>query len=148
VTVFLIITGLMNIALGYGLAMYLGGAHLPGRAPQGDDFDNLHSDVPLAEVTLTTISAAPAESAEPAASAAAVAATPTAPPAATSASHPAGAASTAAGVEPATPAAAMPAAGAELEQEVLAGIEEFRNQLAQMKSQPTGAAPEPASVTA
>lgn len=94
---FVIVTAVVNIGLGYGLAVYLGHTR---RCIDGVSVD----DHEIA-------SEAPAPVPMPAPAAAPIVAT--------------------------APVADVPsAAEAGLEQDVLAGIEEFRNQLAQMKAQP------------
>jgi hypothetical protein len=111
VTVFLIATAILNIGLGYWLAIYLRRAEMNVEAALPDE----HAFETLADLGLS----AP----EPVAAAPQVVA-PVAAPA----------------TVPTAPVATAPAAGEEqLEQDVLAGIEEFRNQLAQMKSRGDGA---------
>lgn len=109
---FLLVTAPLNIALGYGLAVYLERAK---RRRDAEAMAPMHSEAfdapyPVAgDPALAAVAAAAAATAD---------------------------------VEtPVTPAA--PAEGTELEHDVLAGIEEFRNQLAQMKAQPAN---EPAAV--
>ncbi len=97
VTVFLIATALLNIGVGYWLAVYLQRARRSVESDLPDD----HAVATLGDLNLPA--------------AAQVAAPPAVPGA------------------PA-PSATAPAAEEQLEQDVLAGIEEFRNQLAQLKS--------------
>jgi hypothetical protein len=122
VTVFLITTALLNIGVGYWLAIYLRRSAVFGELAPADDhaLETLHDlDVHAAE----PIPAAMKVTA-PAAAPTGVAAAPSA-------------------------AVPTPAAGEEqLEQDVLAGIEEFRNQLAQMKSRGEGEAPTSAATPA
>jgi hypothetical protein len=147
VTLFLLVTALINISLGYGLAIYLGHAGWPSRG--GAPIDAAVHEPETANhdghaAPLLTPYVAPPQAAAPVAAAA-----PAAPAAVTLAPAPT--------AEPAMPAAPALAAAiaqaepetAELEQDVLAGIEEFRNQLAQMKAQPGAAAsPEEAAAAA
>jgi hypothetical protein len=112
VIVFVTMTAVLNICLGYALAVYLGGARWPfgHRAAIG---------VSLAPDALVTES--PREVAPP------VAATPSPPAAPPPEPEPP--------APPATTPVAVAVPAVDLEQDVLAGIEEFRNQLAQMKAQ-------------
>jgi hypothetical protein len=140
VTLFLIVTALVNIALGYGLAMYLGSPEWPGRRRMaagppteeqvGEDEEELTVIVGAKPAAVTVATAAPSASPEVAIA---------------SPSAPAAAPPITAGATAETAAAA--GAGPELEEHVLAGIEEFRNQLAQMKAQPEGA-PSPTAAAA
>jgi hypothetical protein len=119
VILYVSVTAVLNIALGFALAMYLHRAGLlvspraalattePHHIEEATHEQALHAEPsPVAEAI------APANQ-EPVAAAPALLA-----------------------AEPDTAAAP---AGPELEENVLAGIEEFRNQLAQMKSQPADA---------
>jgi hypothetical protein len=146
VTIFLILSALVNIGLGYWLATYLArekaraGFDMPADIPAdaamespGEHGHLVHSALPL-----EMPSAAPAMPmmAQPVATAAAM-------PAVLAAVE----------VAPARVAVDVPAvpemgaaAAPELETEVLAGIEEFRNQLAQMKATPGSVEPLAASV--
>lgn len=120
VTVFLIVTALLNIGVGYWLAVYLRRARgLAELAPADEHaLDSLHDlDLPVAE-SITAASPVATPPATPAAIATAPTTTAPAP------------------------------AEEQLEQDVLAGIEEFRNQLAQMKSRGEGEAPTPAAAPA
>jgi hypothetical protein len=117
VTVFLIATALLNIGVGYWLAIYLRRSAVFGELAPADEhaLETLHElDNHAAESIPTAAVSAPA--------AAAVAT---------------------------APSTTAPFAGEEqLEQDVLAGIEEFRNQLAQMKSRGEGEGPTPAAAPA
>jgi hypothetical protein len=105
VTAFVIVTALINLALGYGLAVYLGHARRPTSSHAGDELSvALGYELPAAALPAADLSS-PADETSPASLNVPVAAAPVDEP-------------------------------VELEQEVLAGIEEFRNQLAQMKGQP------------
>ncbi len=137
---FVVVTALLNLALGYGLAIYLGYGELP-RLRRARIVAPVNAEGPAATAADETVaqeSAAYATAPDPTAAMPTMASTAglpdetvaetvtTAPPAAT----------VTAPVESANDAA-------ELEHEVLAGIEEFRNQLAQMKAQPAAAVVEP-----
>jgi hypothetical protein len=133
---FLVVTALINIALGYGLAVYFGHAGWP-RASHAEEpapehvADHVHEEITIA--TPTPVATHVAASAPPTASAPLTA---SAEVAAALAAAPA-------------PAAEPTAPEAELENEVLAGIEEFRSQLAQMKAQPSaGSTPAEAAAAA
>lgn len=110
------VTAVLNIALGFVLAMYLYRAGLLGASRAVAETHEEHHAEPEAH--------APAAHSEPASVAAA----------------PAEPAPMAAPVEAAVTPEVAEAPAAELEENVLAGIEEFRNQLAQMKAQPAEAA--------
>ncbi len=139
-TIFLALSALVNIALGYGLAIFLGHA----RMKQG----NQSEELPHIDSYAEPMQAAIPEPMAPPAPAPDMHAPPTPMPA------PAEVAAVAPPVAaaPAEPVAAAAEESAELETDVLAGIEEFRNQLAQMKAQPEGteaaAAPMPQPATA
>lgn len=139
-TIFLTISALMNIGLGYWLATYLArekarasAAAITVAAPE------VHQEhdpsVHAAAVELPPMAPAMPSLPQPVVAAAAPTPAPAAAP-------------------PQAPAAIAPPAGQEaavapapeLETEVLAGIEEFRNQLAQMKGTPEAAEPVAASV--
>jgi hypothetical protein len=140
VTVFLIVTALVNIALGYGLALYLGPPAWPTlrRKAAGPPVEEplVEDDEELTVIVGPKPTQAPVSGAAPSHAPEATVASPAAPAAAT----------------PITPGALAETAAAanaapELEEHVLAGIEEFRNQLAQMKAQPE-AAPSPTAAAA
>jgi hypothetical protein len=148
VTIFLILSALMNIGLGYWLATYL--AREKARASGFDMQADVPADAAIeapAEPGQLVRSALPAEMptaapempimAQPMATAAAM-------PAALAAVEVAPA--LVAVDAPAVPEMGAAAAAPELETEVLAGIEEFRNQLAQMKATPGAVEPLAASV--
>jgi hypothetical protein len=144
VTIFLTISALMNIGLGYWLATYLAREKARATAVAVGD-DHSHAVVEEHEAqTLPLQAALPMELPTPSAAmpaapqqvAAAMPAMPTSPVTQTPVAAEVSAAS------PIAPAAEAP----EIETEVLAGIEEFRNQLAQMKASPEGAEPVAASV--
>jgi hypothetical protein len=138
VTVFLVVTALVNIALGYGLAMYLGHPEWPLRrkAVAGPPVEG---PLPEEEEELTVVvGAKPTVTA-----AAAPMPTPSPAPEQAIAGAPAIVAEAPAASVAATPTATSGEAAAaepEIEQQMLAGIEEFRNQLAQMKAQPEATA--------
>jgi hypothetical protein len=147
VTIFVTISALMNIGLGYWLATFL--AREKARATAvavGDD----HSHAVVEEHASHASQGQSLQAAIPMQLPSSSAAIPTAPQpvAAAMPAMPIASASTAAvaaeasAASPIAPAAETP----ELETEVLAGIEEFRNQLAQMKASPELAAPVAASV--
>ena len=92
---FVIVTAVLNIGLGYGLAIYLGRA----RRAVAESVEDVHEIAVEAPTPIHAPAPVPAPS-------------------------------------PPITAESAPPAEAELEQDVLAGIEEFRNQLAQMKAQP------------
>jgi hypothetical protein len=128
---FLIVTSIINILLGYALSLYLGRASAqaaPSIAPTTDDAADSMSDFAAASMTVDNRNFSwPAESIVAGSSAT---------------FGPLGQASQAPAEAPAmlhTPATeaheAVQARTAEMEQELLAGIEEFRNQLAQLKGQ-------------
>jgi hypothetical protein len=128
---FLIVTSIINILLGYALAVYLGRASAqsePNHAPTADDAADSASDFAAAGMTADSRSFSwPTESI--------VAGS-------TSSFGPLGQAQPAPAEAPTmlhTPATeaheSVQARTAEMEQELLAGIEEFRNQLAQLKGQ-------------
>ena len=128
---FLIVTSIINILLGYALAMYLGRASTqaaPSNAPTADDAADSVSDFAAAGMTPETRNFSwPAESivAGSISNFGPFGQTPQAPGEASTMLH-----------TPATEAhEAVHARTAEMEQELLAGIEEFRNQLAQLKGQ-------------
>jgi hypothetical protein len=127
VMLFVVVTAALNIAVGYGLALYLGHAPLPRfrraatAAATIDDAFAPQAEFAAPEPTALSSDAAPAPGRGPIAAAA-----PTASASATASGN--------------APAPAPGGDSAELEHEVLAGIEEFRNQLAQMKGQPAAAA--------
>ena len=134
-TIFLALSALLNIALGYGLAIYLGHARSPFSSRQADDFA-----VDSFEMPVDMHASLPVEA-----------------PAAGLAKMPAAHSKTTSAVDELVAAMTPTEESAELETDVLAGIEEFRNQLAQMKAQPTGAdtangadttAPQPARAAA
>ena len=143
-TIFLTLSALMNIGLGYWLATYL--AREKARASavaMGDDHAQLLVEEHAAQahplqaalpIELQVSSAAMTTEAQQVA--AAMPAMPIAPVTTMPVAAEVGAPS------PMAPAADAP----ELETEVLAGIEEFRNQLAQMKGSPEVAEPVAASV--
>jgi hypothetical protein len=125
VTLFLIVTALINIALGYGLALYLGHAYWPHRVRVIEEA-SAEGAVDQLDEEAAIETPAPAHLPEPAprpvgAFPEYAAAAPTAPQTA--------------------PAEGEAANSTKLEQDVLAGIEEFRNQLAQMKAQPGAVVP-------
>jgi hypothetical protein len=145
VTIFLTLSALVNIGLGYWLATYLArekaraGADVPmdvsvdATSESHVEYGQAVSSAPPAEMPLATLAA------------------PMMPPpmAAAAPTTPAAVAVTRApGAEESLEAPKMAAAAdsAELETEVLAGIEEFRIQLAQMKATPDAAEPVAASV--
>jgi hypothetical protein len=148
VTIFLTISALVNIGLGYWLATYLArekaraGFDMPADVPAdaavespAEHGQHVHSVLP-GEMP-TAVPAMPMM-VQPMAAVAAMSPAPTAvavAPAPVAVEAPA---------DPVTAAAAADAP--ELETEVLAGIEEFRNQLAQMKATPDAAEPAMASV--
>jgi hypothetical protein len=102
VIVFVIVTAVLNIGLGYALAIYLGPAR-GFKSQRSSLADEIPAEAPFMAPALPTAPAPTISS-------------PAAPPAA-------------------DPVAAE-ADEAKLEQDVLAGIEEFRNQLAKMKALP------------
>jgi hypothetical protein len=130
VTVFLIVTALLDVALGFGLAIYLGRARAPWSPPL--DAGGFNQDLQRAE-TVDGLSESPAV--DPLSAPAAV-------PAQQEEADSRTAATVAVSSSPAmaaSPAADSASEPEELEEEdVLAGIVEFRNQLAQMKTQPFG----------
>jgi hypothetical protein len=145
VTVFLIVTALVNIALGYGLALYLGHTRTPCAQPGAADALTVEWERPpqaLEDAHESAITASPAVAASPALTASpAVAASPAADPQPASADS---APSSPPAVQASLSAPAAADDPVEIEQEMLAGIAEFRNQLALMKGQPDGAdAPKP-----
>ena len=121
---FVIVTAFMNIALGYGLAVYVGHGCLPWRRRvQGE------RPVDAGAVITTLIDEPVLELPDEPATPEPVVEVPPSPfinpiaePVATPAADP---------VAIIEPAVELPG----IEQEMLAGIEEFRNQLAQMKAQ-------------
>jgi hypothetical protein len=130
VTLFVIVTAVLNIGLGYALAIYLNHAPWPFRR-RGAEIDPLaHLDeFSLASIGETGVEPPPAPpvAVETLLAAADVDATSNPTPVPVPAPTPAPSMATA------------PEEGVELERDVLAGIEEFRNQLAQMKATPTDA---------
>jgi hypothetical protein len=128
---FLIVTSIINISLGYALAMYLGRASAPtapSNAPAADVTAVSMSDLAAASMTADSRNFSwPAESIV-AGSSSSFGSFGEAPEASADASTLLN--------TPATEAhEAVQARTAEMEQELLAGIEEFRNQLAQLKGQ-------------
>lgn len=118
-TLFVIVTAVVNIALGYALAIYVDHAKWPFR-PRSAEVDPLAH---LEEFSLESIGNAAVET------------LPTVPSTADTSVESAQPPVAAAPVAP----AAKPSAsdeGVEMERDVLAGIEEFRSQLAQMKASP------------
>jgi hypothetical protein len=124
VMLFVLVTSLLNIGLGYALAIYLGHGRLPwtGDEPsvlEEDEVDDLIATEPPVVPSIPAPSPAPSV-AEVQAPLEAILASPPTP-----------------GED-----------AADVEQEVLAGIEEFRSQLAQMKAQPSAEEPQQESVAA
>jgi hypothetical protein len=138
VTIFLTISALVNIGLGYWLATYLArekaraGVGAPIDATVDTDVDS-HAQAMDAALPPESSPALPTM-AQPMAAAPSLPAAPTA------------VAPAMAPVAVAAPPTTAPAEAPELETEVLAGIEEFRNQLAQMKATPDAAEPVTTSV--
>lgn len=118
------VTAVLNIALGFALAMYLYRAGMLGAPRPALAAEDAHH---VEEVPHEPIPHEPVAHSEP---------SPVAPLPAPAVQEPIAAASAPIAEEPET-AEAVP--GPELEENVLAGIEEFRNQLAQMKAQPAEA---------
>jgi hypothetical protein len=120
VTLFVIVTAVLNIAVGYALAIYVDQAKWPFRRRSAEVDPLAHLD----EFSLASIGSATVE------------ALPTAPPTADASVAPTAVES--AQAAPGSPADTPSASdeGVEMERDVLAGIEEFRNQLAQMKASP------------